>query len=119
MPSLTDIPQLYAGEYVTDVSAGGLHSAILTNEGRILTAGSSSAGEACGLGRDTINGTELGFMPIEKAYPLNTTTDTGNSELPGTKLPQFVKVAASQYYTFLPLTIWETSGPPATMPMPN
>ncbi|KAL7532602.1 hypothetical protein ACHAXR_008522, partial [Thalassiosira sp. AJA248-18] len=94
MPTPIEISTLLSGEYVTSVSAGGLHSVVLTNEGRILTAGSSPAGEeGWGLGRDTKNGAELGFMPVTEGYAtVDTTTTT-------TSLPQFVKVAASQYYT--------------------
>eukprot|EP00578_Thalassiosira_sp_NH16_P004170 CAMPEP_0181139654 /NCGR_PEP_ID=MMETSP1071-20121207/34896_1 /TAXON_ID=35127 /ORGANISM="Thalassiosira sp., Strain NH16" /LENGTH=621 /DNA_ID=CAMNT_0023226573 /DNA_START=69 /DNA_END=1934 /DNA_ORIENTATION=- len=93
LPTPIDVP-LFAGEYITDISAGGLHSAILTNEGRILTAGSSSAGESLGLGRDTKNGVDLGFMPVTEVYPID---HGGNSTR---SLPRFTKVVASQYYTF-------------------
>jgi len=113
MPTPIDIPALFAGEYITDVSAGGLHSAILTNEGRILTAGSSSAGESRGLGRDTRNGTELGFMPVMEVYPIDVATIDGHATTAtrSSSLPQFIKVIASQYYTFALDTlgnVWST-----------
>lgn len=98
LPTPINVP-LRAGEYITDISAGGLHSAILTNEGRIFTAGSSSAGESLGLGRDTMDGTELSFMPVTEVYPIN--DNTGDySNVASTALPQFTKVEASQHYTF-------------------
>eukprot|EP00571_Detonula_confervacea_P013057 CAMPEP_0172312352 /NCGR_PEP_ID=MMETSP1058-20130122/17185_1 /TAXON_ID=83371 /ORGANISM="Detonula confervacea, Strain CCMP 353" /LENGTH=697 /DNA_ID=CAMNT_0013025775 /DNA_START=69 /DNA_END=2162 /DNA_ORIENTATION=- len=101
---IIDVP-LFAGEYITDISAGGLHSAILTNEGRILTAGSSSSAGR-GLGRDTMNGTEMGFMPITEVYDIiaydgdDSGNDSARVESFTSLLPLFVRVVASQYYTF-------------------
>ena len=95
-----EIPSLRVGEHVTAVSAGGLHSAILTNEGRIFTSGGGGALAGRGLGRSTNNGTELGFAPISEVYPLDPAANNWHSSIPTTILPRFVKVAASQYYTF-------------------
>ena len=93
-PIKIDIPVLLEEEYVTDVpSAGLLHSAVVTNLGRIFTAGSSSAGESRGLGRSTNGTAELEFMPITEVYRLEETAPTTES------MPTFVKVVASQYYT--------------------
>eukprot|EP00585_Thalassiosira_rotula_P013055 CAMPEP_0196130412 /NCGR_PEP_ID=MMETSP0910-20130528/790_1 /TAXON_ID=49265 /ORGANISM="Thalassiosira rotula, Strain GSO102" /LENGTH=794 /DNA_ID=CAMNT_0041389709 /DNA_START=307 /DNA_END=2691 /DNA_ORIENTATION=+ len=134
-PTPIEIPSLLTGEYIIDISTGSTHSAILTNEGRILTAGSSTAGEWRGLGRNTKNGTELDFMPVVEVYSLSdassstttsTTTSTtmnNNGEMnaqqhsmittrtSSSTFPQFVKVVASQYYTFALDTmgnVWST-----------
>lgn len=133
-PTPIEIPSLLTGEYIIDISTGSTHSAILTNEGRILTAGSSTAGEWRGLGRDTKNGTDLGFMPVVEVYSLNdddastatttSTTTNNNGEMNGqlqhsimttrtssSTFPHFVKVVASQYYTFALDTmghVWST-----------
>lgn len=96
VPTPVDVPALLAGEYVIAASAGGLHSALLTNEGRILTAGSSPAGEDRGLGRGTRNGTELGFHWVTEFYPLD--ANEGHAAVP-TRSPRVVQVVASQYYT--------------------
>ena len=81
IPQQIAIPSLLNGEYITGVSAGGQHSAIVTNNGRILTAGSSSDSGA--LGRDI---STSGFKPV-------TEVDQSSS------LPTFVKVVASQDYS--------------------
>jgi len=120
IPTLIEIPSLYAGEYIADVSAGGLHSALLTNEGRILTAGGDGGGssgvasESRGLGRDTVNGTSLGFAPVTEFYPVDYSDSNSNSDSDSdsdsdsnsNRMPplrgesmKFVKVVASRYYT--------------------
>ena len=80
IPQKIIIPSLLNGEYITGISTGGQHSAVLTNTGRILTAGSSASGA---LGRDI---STSGFKPV-------TQVDDQSS------LPTFVKVVASQDYT--------------------
>ena len=80
IPQQIIIPSLLSGEYITGISTGGQHSAILTNTGRILTAGSSVSGA---LGRDI---SSSGFVPV-------TEVDQSSS------LPTFVKVVASQDYS--------------------
>ncbi|KAL7546999.1 hypothetical protein ACHAWF_010317 [Thalassiosira exigua] len=87
-----EIPSLLEGEYVTDVSAGGTHSAALTSEGRIFTAGTSAGSEERGMGRDADDGAALGFAPISEAHDLD--------GVPTADLPRFAKVAASTDYTF-------------------
>ena len=92
-PQLIDIPSLHSGEYIIDIAAGGLHSAVVTNEGRIFTAGSSDDSGA--LGRDG----GLGFMPI----PI----------LSQSQSKKFAKVVASQVYTLALDTLgnaWSTGG---------
>jgi len=80
IPQQIIIPSLLNGEHITGVSAGGQHSAVVTNNGRILTAGSSSDSGA--LGRSI---SSSGFMPV--------------TEVESSSLPTFVKVVASQDYT--------------------
>lgn len=89
-PTMINISALDQGEYVTDTSAGTLHSTVVTNQGRILTA-SSVAIQASGIGRDTVDGSKLDFQPITEVYYL----DDQNPSTP----PSFSKVIASQYYT--------------------
>eukprot|EP00573_Skeletonema_grethae_P002203 CAMPEP_0201690682 /NCGR_PEP_ID=MMETSP0578-20130828/4057_1 /ASSEMBLY_ACC=CAM_ASM_000663 /TAXON_ID=267565 /ORGANISM="Skeletonema grethea, Strain CCMP 1804" /LENGTH=613 /DNA_ID=CAMNT_0048175729 /DNA_START=128 /DNA_END=1969 /DNA_ORIENTATION=- len=89
-PTLINISALDQGEYVTDTSAGTLHSTVVTSQGRILTA-SSVAIQTSGIGRDTVDGSQLDFQPITEVYYLDDNT-------PSTP-PVFSKVVASQYYT--------------------
>ena len=100
-PTLINIPSLNQDEYVTDTSAGTLHSTVVTNQGRILTAG-STANEDSGIGRDTFNGTQLNFAPITDVYyAVNLESfepGKGHNSNPSTP-PSFTKVVASQYYT--------------------
>lgn len=95
LPALIKIPTLSDNEYIIQVSAGGLHSALVTNEGRILTAGSLDE-EGRGLGRDVSSGTA--FMPVTEVYPFDYDTNqhSNSPESP----PKFAKVVASQHYTF-------------------
>ena len=98
-PTLINITALDAGEYVTDTSAGTLHSAVVTNQGRILTA-SSVVIQTSGIGRDTFDGEQLDFQPIEEVYYLDDVIDDSitHDTNPSTP-PTFVKIFASQYYT--------------------
>jgi alpha-tubulin suppressor-like RCC1 family protein len=100
-PTLINIPSLRQDEYVTDTSAGTLHSTVVTNQGRILTAG-STASQDSGIGRDTFNGAQLNFQPIAEVYyakNLESFGDgMGHNSNPSTP-PSFTKVVASQYYT--------------------
>ena len=100
-PTLINIPSLNQDEYVTDTSAGTLHSTVVTNQGRILTAG-SGANEDSGMGRDTFNGTQLDFQSITDVYyAVNLESfepGKGHNSNPSTP-PSFTKVVASQYYT--------------------
>jgi len=80
IPQKITIPSLLNGEYITGISTGGQHSAVVTNLGRIFTAGSSASGA---LGRDS---STSGFVPV---------TEVDNQS----SLPTFVKVVASQDYT--------------------
>lgn len=110
-PAPIDVPALLPGEYVSSASAGDLHAALLTNEGRVLTAG-SAGGELRGMGRDAA---APGFRPVEEVYPLDDDSSPPAAAAAGSadgrsthspvalitsSLPKFVKVAASQYYTF-------------------
>ncbi|KAL7499815.1 hypothetical protein ACHAWT_010241 [Skeletonema menzelii] len=102
-PTLINMNALDQGEYVTDTSAGTLHSTVVTSQGRILTA-SSVAIESSGIGRDTFGGTQLDFQPITEVYYLD---DINNPSPP----PTFSKVFASQYYTLALDTsgnVWST-----------
>ena len=106
-PTLIDISALDQGEYVTDTSAGTLHSTVVTNQGRILTA-SSVAIETSGIGRDTFDGTQLDFQPITEVY--YSKEDGTHYKNPSTP-PTFSKVAASQYFTLALDTsgnVWST-----------
>ena len=100
-PILINIPSLRQDEFVTDTSAGTLHSTVVTNQGRILTAG-STANEDSGIGRDTLNGTQLNFQPITEIYYANDLESFNDGKKhnsnPSTP-PSFTKVVASQYYT--------------------
>ena len=97
-PTLINIPSLRQDEYVTDTSAGTIHSTVVTNQGRILTAG-STASQDSGIGRDTFNGTQLDFQPITEVYYYAENIQTmGHNSNPSTP-PSFSKVVASQYYT--------------------
>jgi alpha-tubulin suppressor-like RCC1 family protein len=106
-PTLINISALGQGEFVTDTSAGTLHSTVVTNQGRILTA-SSVAIQTSGIGRDTLDGTQLDFQPIRQVYYLK--EDNTHDQNPSTP-PTFSKVVASQYYTLALDTagnVWST-----------
>mmetsp|Transcript_16462 Transcript_16462/g.25604 ORF Transcript_16462/g.25604 Transcript_16462/m.25604 type:complete len:614 (+) Transcript_16462:231-2072(+) len=110
-PTLINISTLNQGEYVTDTSAGTLHSTVVTNQGRILTA-SSVAIPTSGIGRDTVDGSQLDFQPITEVYYLNDKeeADSTHDDNPSTP-PTFSKVVASQYYTMALDTsgnVWST-----------
>lgn len=109
-PTLIKIPALDQGEFVTDTSAGTLLTAVVTTQGRILTAGSVT-NQDTGIGRD---GTQFdSFQPITEVYYLdkndNNKGDT-YSKNPSAP-PTFSKVVASQYYTLALDTngnVWST-----------
>jgi len=106
-PTLINISALGQGEFVTDTSAGTLHSTVVTNQGRILTAGSVAI-QTSGIGRDTLDGTQLDFQPIRQVYYLK--EDNTHDKNPSTP-PTFSKVVASQYYTLALDTagnVWST-----------
>ncbi|KAL7435015.1 hypothetical protein ACHAXM_004516 [Skeletonema potamos] len=106
-PTLINVSALAQGEFVTDTSAGTLHSTVVTNQGRILTAGSVAI-QTSGIGRDTIDGTQLDFQPIQQVYYLD--DDNTHDTNPSTP-PTFSKVVASQYYTIALDTngnVWST-----------
>lgn len=114
VPTPIDVPALLAGEFLVDASVGGLHAALLTNEGRVLTAGGSAAGEHRGLGRDTRNGTALGFQWAAEG-DRSEARDTAAGRAAPTRgaLPRVVKVVASRYYTVALDAaghVWSTGG---------
>ena len=99
IPVAVDVPALRAGERVIAASAGGRHAALLTSEGRLLTAGRDGRG----LGRDAGNGTDPGFGEVADFYPLADAGagDGGHAAVParGAARPRLVRVVASRGYT--------------------
>jgi len=109
-PSLINITALDQGEYVTDTSAGTLHSTVVTNQGRILTASSVTI-QVSGIGRDTFDGAQLDFQPITEVYYLDDKQEDGTHDKNPATPPTFSKVVASQYYTLALDTsgnVWST-----------
>ena len=109
-PTLINITALDQAEYVTDTSAGTLHSTVVTNQGRILTAGSVAI-QSSGIGRDTLDGTQLDFQPIREVYYLDDKKEDATHDKNPSTPPTFSKVFASQYYTLALDTsgnVWST-----------
>ena len=92
LPSLIEVEALRSDEWIIQVSAGSLHSMVLTSEGRILTAGSLRE-EGRGLGRDSSN---TQFEAVTEVYELNESKGE-HSKAKGTY--KFTKVLGSQHFS--------------------
>lgn len=93
LPTLIEVEALRLGEWIIQVSAGSLHSMVVTSKGRILTAGSLRE-EGRGLGRDSSN---TKFEAVTEVYPLNE-DDTEYSM--SSETYTFTKVVGSQHFSF-------------------
>ena len=94
IPIIINVTGLYAGEHIIDVSAGTIHSALITSDGRLFTSSGSSS-SSLGLGRDTTNSTDVGFIPVIEFR------DTDNIPIHFDSIPVFKKVMASDGFTFV------------------
>jgi alpha-tubulin suppressor-like RCC1 family protein len=95
LPTLVDIQD------VTSISAGNVHSVLLTSGGVIMTAGRVDGNEALGLGR-AVDVDEQGFVAVTEVLAsesdLIPDSDLFNATS-YTSPPKFAKVFASRYYT--------------------